>query len=62
VILLSLVVLFSCLRTIAVDKENKIIDFLPFLKAHLAKRKVIFYEKFYEFNKDSENIDLAKVN
>lgn len=56
-ILLLLIVILCLIKKTAVDKENKIIDFLPFLKSSKAKRDVQFFEKFVEYNKSSEDLD-----
>ena len=49
------------IKKIALEKEDKVIDFLPFLKAFKAKKMALFYEKFFEYNKDIENLDFSYV-
>jgi len=51
-ILVALLVVLIWLRKIALEKEDKVIDFLPFLKAFKAKRMALLYEKFFEYNKE----------
>ena len=52
-ILLSMILVLCLIKKTAIDKEDKIIDFLPFMKSSKAKRNVQFFEKFVEYNKSS---------
>lgn len=61
-VLVALLIVLIWIRKLALEKEDKVIDFLPFLKAFKAKRMALFYEKFFEYNKDIENLDFNYVN
>lgn len=42
-VLVGLLIVLILIQRLALEKEDKIIDFLPFLKGSKAKRKALFY-------------------
>jgi hypothetical protein len=51
VFLILLIIVFIWANRIVVEKENKVVDFLPFLNPKLILKQVYFYDKIHEYIK-----------
>lgn len=61
VLLISLAVVFLLTNIDASKKENRVVDFLPFIHVEETVKNLLFYEKVYEYLKDKNAIDMDDI-